>query len=574
MIDSFVLEIDSSFSSSNVESFSEGQNYVARNKGMRLSVDYRKKFDGQEVCSVNEGTWVLFDGLLFNKQEVEDVHRPDRLAGLVAEELGDRLNEYRGNFRGFSFEENSGRISLFTDHLGNRPLYYFVDHSLLCCSNSVFAIARVLKERGKLKPSMTGSYSMLTYGYMVDDGTLFEGVKRLRPGVVLTFERNVSSENSKIRFFGSYEYHSFLNAPISVTEREAIENIDELFLQAVRRQSDMNRSYGLANFCALSAGLDSRMTAFALERLGVNDALYFTYSQSFEKDCTVPMRITHDRCWSWVYRNLDGGRDLLNIEQAIAACEGVVYYPWMSQLGCFLDTVNTDDMGVVHTGVIGDVVVGTYCHNEYENRERYVIGDGAFSKRYLDRLECSLDLLGSMDFEEGMMRARAINGAALGYSLCFSRVGEAASPFMDIDFFDYCMSIPVELRKHHNLYYKWTERCYPEAAKYPHNGIRITSKGPRIPYKGSRVPLFRVPSLARNVLEAKLSQTSMNPFEYWYKTQRQIGEMLDAYYYRHNSVLDFDSALKNDCDSLYKVGSVTEKTMCVTLVGSLAFVIQ
>lgn len=546
------------------------------NDVIELVVDRTDKYKEEDVVFDAAGKAFLFDGILLNREDLSSTYLPENLAASpqFGRDLGAVLSRYRGNFRGLVFDGHAGRISLFTDHLGNRPLYYYVDGQCLLCGSSVFDIARALKRDGKLKADMFGAYAMLTYGYMVGDTTPFQGVKRLDPGSILTVDmaqaeagKDFLSEDGGRYSVESFKYYVFDNEPIPVGEDTAISKIDELFTQAVRRQLMFNERYDLANYCALSAGLDSRMTAFALQREGASDIRYFTYSQSFHDDCLVPMKITSDNLWSWIYKNLDGGSDLLGIAPSIEAANAVIYYPWMSQLMLFLNSVETRDMGLIHTGVIGDVVVGSFMHGSLVGRKTYTLGDGAWSTRLIDRLEAVCTLRLPADVEEGMMANRAINGAALGYSLGFSKVSEAASPFMDIDLFSYCMHIPSEMRQHHNLYYAWVEKCYPEAARYPHNGVRITNKGPRLKHHGTDLPAMRVPSLMMNKIKALSPKNSMNPFEHWYAQNPRIEEGFKEYYSAHREILDFDLDLQKDADLLFEVGTVREKTLAISLVG-------
>lgn len=549
---------------------------AAANNVIELVAESSDKYRDEDIAFRAAGRAILFDGVLLNRGELALGYLPESLptSPQLGMDLGLVLSRYRGNFRGLVFEEKAGRVSLFTDHLGNRPLYYFLDDECLLCGSSVFEIASVLKMAGKLEADMFGAYAMLTYGYMVGDATPFLGIRRLEPGSVLTVslhqanaDNRFSPEDGSCYSVESFKYYIFDNEPVPTNEDEAISKIDELFTQAIRRQLAFNERYGLANYCALSAGLDSRMTAFALQREGASDVRYFTYSQSFHDDCLVPMKIASDNLWSWIYKNLDGGSDLLNITSAIEAANAVIYYPWMSQLMLFLNSVETRDMGLVHTGVIGDVVIGSFLHGNLVGREAYALGDGAWSTRLIDRLEAVCALKLPKDVEAGMMANRAINGAALGYSLGFSRVSEAASPFMDIDLFSYCMHIPSDMRQHHNLYYAWVEKCYPEAARYPHNGVRITNKGIRLQYRGTELPAMRVPSLMMNKIKALSPKNSMNPFEYWYIQNPRIREGLKEYYFAHRDILGFNLDLQSDADLLFEKGSVKEKTLAISLVG-------
>ena len=49
---------------------------------------------------------------------------------------------------------------------------------------------------------------------------------------------------------------------------------------------------------------------------------------------------------------------------------------------------------------------------------------------------------------------------------------ESYSPFSDLDFLEYCLKIPLELRCHHAIYKKWILTKYPKAADYKWEKIK------------------------------------------------------------------------------------------------------
>lgn len=522
------------------------------------------KFNEESSVSRAERSLSLFSGVLFNRDELASDYLPEGLLPAGIEKMSEAFKGYRGCFCGLIADFNARCVTLFTDHLANMPVYYYFDDSFFCCSTSVFSIAEELKARGKLKTFLPGAYSLASYAYMLHDFTLFSGVKRLLSGTVATFDLQTGEHGEK-------RYSRIDNTPHEVREDEAIVEVDRLFTQAVMRQANPNAKYGYDNLCALSAGLDSRMSAFALSRMDGAGLTAFTYSQLMQPDFDIPKRICHDRGWKWIFKSLDGGWDLLRIDDSVSISNGTNYYPWASQLTDFLDCVNLDKFGLIHTGVIGDVVLGTYC-DKRNGAARYELGDGAYSQKLIGRLREMAPSLGlpDYDYETGMLNHRGINGAALGYSLSFNRKAVAFSPFMDADFFTFCLHLPMALRGHHALYYKWIAACYPEAARYPHNGVAIPTTPVSVPYKGRSIPIQRVPGLLANTVRAKSEKGSMNPIEWWYKTNALLKEALDEYYIDYRDALFFDRVLQQDVDELYISGSALEKTMCVSLVGSLA----
>lgn len=552
---------------------SEGETEISFSLGSSALLTARvdSKLSRESFVAVEGCGAVLFDGFLLNANGVSPKDLLSDPRGKDAEYISSVLSGYRGSFRGFFILD--GALCLFTDHLGNYPLYYYEDESLLCCSGSVFEIARELEGRGALRLSLAGAYSMLTYAYMLEDFTLFEGVRRLEPGAVLSWSFPLCNQDLAGRGGAStlIRYHQIERPSVLASRNEAIETIDELFLQAVKRQSDFNMAHGLPDHCALSAGLDSRMTAFALRRLGVERIKCFTYSESFQDDCIIPMKICHDCGWEWVFKNLDNGWDLLDIDEAVNISNGTNYYLWASQLNGYLKMSNTDAMGLIHTGVLGDVIVGSFAKTKEQACRMYRIGDGAYSKKLIHKLSDVVGIHDGVPYEEGMIRNRGINGAALGYTYSFSRVACASSPFMDIDFFDYCLGLPTEMRLGHSLYYDWVTDFYVDATRYPHNGVKIASSdAPSFRLGGRSIAFRRIPGLIKNKIRAMRGASSMNPFDLWYQGNCEIQRCYADYYESNRLVLSQYPELLKDASDLFETGNALERALVLSLLGSLS----
>ena len=102
-------------------------------------------------------------------------------------------------------------------------------------------------------------YMILTYGYMLEGYTLCEEVRKIQPGCYITYENCQVAEHN---------YYQIKNDHNNLTEEECIEKLDALFRKAVALQYNKDKEYGYKHICALSAGLDCRMTTFVAHELG------------------------------------------------------------------------------------------------------------------------------------------------------------------------------------------------------------------------------------------------------------------------------------------------------------------
>ena len=231
--------------------------------------------------------------------------------------------------------------------------------------------------------------------------------------------------------------------------------------------------------------------------------------------------------------------------------------------------INTENMGIVHTGVIGDVVLATYYKNY--NKKNYQIGDGAFSKTLIDKLNEMITIKEYDNYEVGMLYNRAFNGAVLGYSTTFQNYTEAMSPFMNIEFMEFCFSLPLKYRFGHYIYYKWVEKYHKDAMKYAHNGVKIPkSNSVKVTIKRKKYTINMILNIIKNKLKSKTDpKSNMNPMQYWYETNKELREKMDEYYQKNKNLLDNDNELKNDIEKLYKEGNAIEKIEVISLLSFL-----
>ena len=523
------------------------------------------KFRNDKCFGRDQKLMIMLDGVVLNKQTLFQKYGTENMFALL-KKLYEKDNtlffsKLRGNFCGCLIDLEFQKSILFTDHLGNKPLYYCQCDNKLVFSSSVKKIKEFYDAYTdvKLNINLIGAYSMVTYAYMYDNQTICEDIFRLLPGSYIEYGKD---------HFKVDEYYKLDFTEKPINEDTAIERIDQLFLEAVRQQVLKNEEYGYWNYAPLSAGLDSRMTVYALKRLGVKNVINFTYSETGELDQEIPMKIARDLGNRWIFKSLDAGLDMFDIKESIELGDSKIYYLWISQLNDFMKMINTEKMGIVHTGVIGDVVTGTFWkdHRQYEKDREYKIGDGAYSCTLIDELKQILNSKKYGSYEEGMYYNRAFNGACLGYSIVFQQYADCMSPFMNLDFIEFCLSLPMEFRLHHTIYYKWLRKFYPQAAKYSHNGLKITKGKGYIRIKNKQIYLDTIWS--RILLKINGSnKKGMNPVQYWYDNNEDLKNRMDQYFEDKKQYLKPVPGLYEEVTKLYENGTAMEKSMCISLAG-------
>ncbi|MCB6203683.1 hypothetical protein [Extibacter muris] len=547
----------------------EGFDYFCiQYNGKRIVLNTVPKFNNDKCCVKTSNYIVVVEGVILNLNILLNKFGVDKIEDLIIEmykKNGEQFfAEFRGNFAGYFEDISNKKAMLFTSQTGEKTLFYHLDES-----GEIFFGSRVndvknnmLQCGKKCNLNITAAYAILTYAYMYDDITIYSEIKRLIPGHYLLIRGNQVEDK---------QYYEVKQASLNtISEEEAIEEIERMFKEAVTLQLKKNSEYGYDNYIPLSAGLDCRMTAYASKKILDAPMINFTYSETEQLDNVIPMHMANDLKNHWIFKSLDNGLALYNIEESTEVADGLIYYGWTSQLLDLMELLNTEKMGIVHTGVIGDVVVGTFFEGD-NNTIPYQLGDGAYSKKLIHKLAECCNEKTYKNYETGMYYNRAFNGACLGYALPFGQFTEALSPFMNIDFMDFCMSLPLEYRSRHRLYYKWVKKYYPSAIKYSHNGIRIPRYNlPSIKMGEKKYNIESIPSLMKSVIKGRRNyRSNMNPMDYWYATNTDLKRKMDKYFEDHIFNLSKHQELKNDAQSLYISGTAIEKVQVISLLANL-----
>lgn len=505
---------------------------------------------------------ICIDGVFLNSEDMEKRYH-ENMEKLFEKfyfnkKLSTFINKIRGIFSGIIIDTDKQEVCVFTDHFSLKPIFYLPFENGLIVASEVQEIAKFCRHNHiSIHLDLVGAYSMLTYGYMYGDYTLIKEIKKLHEGNIFRYS------NEKISFEA---YHTIKNESISISEEDAVNKIEQLFCRAIELEVKKNKLHHYENVIPLSAGMDCRMTSYVFKKLFNQCAINFTYSETGECDCEIPAKMASELHNRWIFKSLDNGLDLYNIDEAIKLSDGLIYYAWPAQLNDFLKCVNTKNWGIVHTGVLGDVVIGTFVtkNSSYD----YNIGDGAYSKKMIKRLKKYLSVK-EKNYEIGMIQNRGINGACLGYALTFRHYVEDLSPFLNVDFFDFCLSIPIKMKQRHKLYYAWVNKYYPEVKKYKHNGVSI--KGSRtIKFCGKECRVSAIPDILVNNIRAKINPDyGMNPFQSWYDNNHELQEVMKKYYTDNKHEIKKWKDLYKDSEWLFIHGNAKEKIQVISLLGSV-----
>lgn len=175
----------------------------------------------------------------------------------IRELLGD-YSYNCGVFSAVLVEDN--KVSVFTDPLGQYPIFYYIHDNEYIISNSFWDIGKILKDRIHINEECMSDY--ISYQSALNQETLIKGVKRLTIGEKIVLERNryggyrarLISESINILPF---KYDDLLNLCVSRFKQRA-----KALLQ------------DHSPVVHLSGGVDSRLTYAALASQGYKGPVF------------------------------------------------------------------------------------------------------------------------------------------------------------------------------------------------------------------------------------------------------------------------------------------------------------
>lgn len=545
------------------------------------------KFMNDRLFEETDKYVVVVEGVILNNHELIAKYQSETWLGCVVkmyEQEGEAFyNAFRGSFSGALYDKQEDKWIVFTCHTGEKQIFYSpIDDGLLVASEMRFMV-ETMKSNG-IRPEIdeTGCYFSLTHGFCIEDRTLVKDVHKLIAGHYLRIQ------HGKLEVI---QYHRFSNKPKEMTQEEAVEGIDRLFRQAIRRAFEKDREYGYRHLTCLSGGLDSRMTVWVAHEMGYTDQTNIDYSQSYYLDFRISQQIAIDLHHDYFFSPLDHGdfipryRFLPQLTYGSGFMLGHGYS--LEQL------INYEPFGIFHTGQIGDAVIGTFFKKNEYNKE-VKLGQGAYSQELLERLS---DYQFVEDYENEeifCLYTRAFTGANQGL-LTFQENTEHYSPFTDVDFLEFCYSIPLDLRFGHKIYFDWILDKYPKAGEYIwektrqkiHRFENHIPKSMRV--MGYEVPHFSEPEFKRYLKGFVLrrlglrkkgekpktivqkSPYSMNPVDYWYDTNPAIKEFVDAFWEENHTSIQ-SQQLHDDMEHLYRDCVPYDKLQCLSVLAAIKLI--
>jgi asparagine synthase (glutamine-hydrolysing) len=210
----------------------------------------------QPIHNEDKSVWIVFNGEIYNfkdlRKELEKrghLFYSDSDTETIVhlyEDLGeDCVHKLRGMFSFAIWDEKAQSLFLARDRLGIKPLHYFEDGKRLIFGSEIKSILKCPNVPRRVNHSALMNY--FAYGYVPDPDSMFEGIKKLPPGHLLTLRKGRLS----IRQYWDVNF----NPDYTHTEEYFIERTLEIMREAVKMRLVSEVPLG----AFLSGGVDSSM---------------------------------------------------------------------------------------------------------------------------------------------------------------------------------------------------------------------------------------------------------------------------------------------------------------------------
>lgn len=514
----------------------------------------------------NEKLWIDTSDFLFVTEGI--IHNLDNLCkqnnvkdatGLILNYLRNKntsfFNQFEGNYSGLFYNKHANTWTAFNNKTGMKKIFYFHNTDYLIFSTDLKTLSQCLKElQISFSLNEDNAYHLLTSGFMHENGTLINEVKQLCAG-----EYCISKE-------GGLEVNSYFNLiniqQTNDNKKTIIENLDVLFKEAVRIEYEVDKSNKYNHLTTLSGGLDSRMTALIAYKMGYENQLMLNFSEKGYADEIIAKQIVSEYNLEIVQFALNA-QSLKPIDEVVLVNDGLTIYSSCSHVYSALKQINNKENGILHTGMIGDAVMGSFVSKIEEAKPQ--ISDGLYSKSLMAKSESIIKKSISNYPNEELYKYynRAFMGANTGFQF-FDLMGETSSPFLNSSFLSYAYSIPREYKYKENIYIDWIKTLHPDIAKFTWEGIGgkpTNNTYLRQYYRYKRAIIKRLPVKT-------MWKNTMSPEQVWYNKNKDVRQTLDIYFEENIHFLENNKELRNDVVELYKSGNITEKTQAITLLSA------
>lgn len=257
---------------------------AVEDKGVGLGCCY-EKISVDTKCSTpvlkKDSRYAVMDALLYNRDElmqkceVQGDSSDEELLFYYIEKFGiNALKDVNGDFSGAIYDEEEKTLTLFRDHMGVRPLFYYAKGKTVAFSTDIRGILSLPQVDVSLDEEWIFK-TIAGYAMLGTENTEFAHIYSVAPAGYMTF----SFMDGKITTVKNTYWRLGSRKIKLSSEREYQKKLRELIADSVKRRLDVVPGVVGAE---MSGGLDSSVIDILINRFG-REGIYFSWSLSPEE---------------------------------------------------------------------------------------------------------------------------------------------------------------------------------------------------------------------------------------------------------------------------------------------------
>jgi asparagine synthase (glutamine-hydrolysing) len=233
---------------------------------LRLAIIDLSPLGAQPMTSGSGRFVIVFNGELYNykelRRELEDVGTQFRsesdtevlLEGCAHWGIRRALEKCNGMFALAIYDRDARQLTLARDHIGIKPLYWAMMGGNFLFGSELKALRAHPRFMARLDRAAAASF--FRFAYVPSPATIYEGVRKLPPGQILTIESNGSCAIAPYWSLGEIAAKALSNRR-RMSDQEAVAGLECVLRDSVARQMVADVPVGVL----LSGGIDSSTVA-------------------------------------------------------------------------------------------------------------------------------------------------------------------------------------------------------------------------------------------------------------------------------------------------------------------------
>lgn len=472
------------------------------------------QFVEDKIFTETDDFIIGLDGVILNIKEFAHVAQ-DWVNYFISQDLNlaQKLKPLKGVFHGFILNKKTNELSLFNDMTGNKNFsYYHKSGSFVFSYDEINLIQLLKSQQLEMTLSPLSTYNFLAYAYLGSTQSWVEQGKRLAPGSILNFKDGEISIES---------YKTFVSEPNNNSSYDKIlSDFEELIQEAVSLQYQKDKDHQKQHFTTLSGGLDSRVTTLMAHDLGFEEQTAFTCSQLGYADQTIAEEIAEAYNLKQHFYALDSFEHLFDIENINKEIGGSALYSGPAHVVFGIDKFWNKDFGLIHSGHIGDGVMGAFLSSTQMFPPDLSYGriNAKIMARHFDFDAQIIEKYNNE--EEFKLYERAFCGAASGV-WGLEQFSYNIAPFIDQDVLNFLLSLPYELKYKRKIYIDWIIKFHPSWTQFKLESIHAQPNA-HWKFKYER-EYMRIRFGWRKLLSKDFRlKFNMAPEQYWFEQSKAL----------------------------------------------------